>query len=79
MTLTTTTDVNGAYGFANLQPGTYTLTVTPPGSYTDEYATAGAVDGVASGSASAGLISGVTLKAGSVGSGCTFVEQQPQT
>ena len=79
VTLTATTDVNGAYTFSNLQPGTYTLTVTPPGAYTDEYANAGVVDGAASGSAAAGVISGVTLKAGSVGSGYTFVEQQPQT
>ncbi len=44
--LTTTTSSTGAYSFAGLRPGTYSLTETPPAGYTDGKDTVGTEGGV---------------------------------
>jgi LPXTG-site transpeptidase (sortase) family protein len=45
VTASTTTDVNGAYSFINLRPGTYTLTETQPAGYLDGKDTIGTPGG----------------------------------
>lgn len=40
-----TSDVNGAYSFTNLQPGTYTITETQPAGYADGLDTVGSLGG----------------------------------
>jgi hypothetical protein len=55
--LTQTTDANGQYSFANLAPGTYTLTETEPGGYLSGQTSAGILGGFAD----RNQISGITI------------------
>jgi hypothetical protein len=45
VTLRTTTSANGSYRFTDLQPGTYTLTETPPAGFVDNHNTIGSLGG----------------------------------
>jgi hypothetical protein len=68
VTLTTTTDVNGDYSFAGLQPGTYKLSEAPPPGTVEGSAAPGTVNGSTEGSAQpGGAIGGITLSAGDNG------------
>ncbi|MDT7837383.1 SdrD B-like domain-containing protein [Aquabacterium sp. OR-4] len=60
VTLTTTTDANGAYNFSNLRPGTYTVTETQPAGYIDGKDTAGSTGGTVTND----VISAIVLKSG---------------
>jgi hypothetical protein len=73
VTLTTTTDANGNYSFTGVVPGTYTVQVTAPITYTNETASA------PSGSASTGVISNVVLTPGVNASSYDFLEGTPPT
>jgi hypothetical protein len=79
VTLTTTTDMTGFYSFANLQPGTYTVTEQPPltenfDTYSGTQSTAGQIDGFGNfGTANGVTIANVTLAAGDVGTQYDFI------
>ena len=60
VSLTATTDANGAYSFVNLRPGTYAVVETQPAGYLDGKDTAGSTGGTVTNDA----ISTITLGAG---------------
>ncbi len=64
-TTTTTTDVNGAYNFPNLAPGSYNVTFTTPSGLTGSPANQGGNDDIDSDPIS-GTVTGVVLTAGQV-------------
>lgn len=68
--LTTTTDASGAYAFANLRPGTYTLTETQPPAWDDGGDSVGSLGGTAGND----TLSAITLSAGQSGTGYNFGE-----
>ncbi len=68
---TATSDAAGAYAFANLRPGTYTVTETQPAAYLDGKDTAGSPGG---GVATNDAISGITLGSGITSAGNIFGE-----
>jgi len=68
--LTTRTDANGRYRFANLRPGTYTITEKQPGEYFDGKESLGS----AGGSASEDQFVGIVLGAGTDGKDYNFGE-----
>jgi uncharacterized repeat protein (TIGR01451 family) len=77
---TTTSDANGAYSFANLRPGTYTVTepTQPPGTV-NGITTAGTVNGATSGTATSpattpSAITGIVLPAGGASINDNFAE-----
>ena len=70
---TTTTASDGSYSFANLRPGTYALTETPPTSRLDGKDAAGSLGGTTSTDA----ISGIALAPGGAGTGYTFAQLDP--
>ena len=57
----TTTDANGEYTFADLQPGTYNVTQTQPTGFTDGRESAGTTGGTPSTAAGTDTINGVPL------------------
>lgn len=59
----TTTDANGLYTFADLQPGTYNVSQTQPTGFTDGSETAGTTGGTASTTQGTDTINGVPLSA----------------
>ncbi len=67
--LTTITDANGAYSFADVAAGTYTITETQPAEYLDGTAAAGTLGGVAG----ENVISGIVID-GEDGTGYDFGE-----
>ncbi len=71
------TDSNGAFQFANLVAGTYTLTKNQPTSLSDGVAAAGSLQGSV---ASDDVISGIVVATGASGTSYNFSEQglQPQ-
>jgi hypothetical protein len=78
--ITTTTDVNGFYIFANLANGTYTITMVPPGGvYSPDAANVGTVNGTTDGVSNANLteIDQVKLHAGQTGVNYNFGLQPP--
>ncbi len=56
-----TTDANGQYTFADLQPGTYNVSQTQPSGFTDSSETAGSTGGTASTTPGTDTINGVPL------------------
>ena len=74
--LTTTTDVNGEYEFANLISGTYTVTETQPASHIDGVDDAGSEGGDTSVN---DVISAIDLGAGVAGVEYDFGEIQPSS
>ena len=68
--LSTLTDVTGAYSFAGLRPGNYTLTETQPAGYGDGPETAGTLGGTVAND----VISAITVTPGASGTGYTFAE-----
>jgi protocatechuate 3,4-dioxygenase beta subunit len=75
VSLTTSTDATGAYRFANLPPGTYTVTEQQPVGFIDDADTAGSVGGTASNDSFAGIVLSPTTAA----TGYNFGEQPPAT
>jgi hypothetical protein len=71
-TQTAVTDMYGAYTFDNLPAGTYTITETQPGDYTDGKDTLGNKGGTATND----KFSGIVLAASASGAGYNFGEQQ---
>jgi hypothetical protein len=79
VTVTVATDANGAYSFAGLQAGTYTITEQPPEPPsgccyvgTQEYS--GQINGQSSGAVTSGATTpAIALKAGDVGTDFDFV------
>ena len=71
-TQTVVTDIYGVYTFDNLPAGTYTITETQPGDYTDGKDTLGNKGGTATND----KFSGIVLAAGASGTGYNFGEQQ---
>ena len=76
--LTTTTDASGAYTFATLRPGTYTLTETQPAGLLDGKETVGSqASGTIDNTTNSNTISTITLAAGVNGAGNNFGELPP--
>lgn len=73
VTLTTTTDANGAYSFNNLSPGDYTITETQPLNFYDGLDTIGSL----SGNSPANDTLTVTLAANDAGTDYNFAEIAP--
>ena len=73
--LTTTTDLTtGAYSFANIQPGTYTITQTLPSGYQFSTPSVGTVGGTADGTAQTNAIGSIILNPGDNGVNYDFVD-----
>jgi protocatechuate 3,4-dioxygenase beta subunit len=70
VTLTQRTDANGAYRFANLRPGTYTLTERQPNEFLDGKDSVGTLGGVAG----PDQFNGIVVDAGDVGRDYNFGE-----
>jgi hypothetical protein len=71
VSLTTTTDANGAYSFTNLQPGTYSIVEMPPGSpYLDGVDTLGSLGGIVG----TDIFSQIYLQGGQNGTNYNFSE-----
>ena len=68
--VTATTDTSGAYSFANLADGTYSLSESAPSGYLNGLTTKGSLGG----SPGSGLISGITVDGSSDGTGYNFGE-----
>ena len=71
---TTTTDVNGAYSFQGLLPGTYTVRKLSPSGYFDEDASVGSAGGT---TADLNTITTISLASGVQGVNYDFCELQP--
>jgi len=72
------TDGTGAYSFANLRPGTYTLTETQPGAYFDGRETVGSqASGTVDNTQNSNTISAITLLTGVDGAANNFAELAP--
>jgi hypothetical protein len=76
VTLTTTSAADGSYSFADLQPGTYTITETPPASYIAS-GTAGTVGGTRDGTAQGASVVNVVLASGNNGVNYDFFNVVP--
>ena len=74
VSLTTTTDVEGAYRFEGLQPGMYTLSETQPRFFRDYAETVGTLGGIL---AANDRIGGIKVEAGDEGQSYNFGELQP--
>ena len=73
-----TTLPGGTYSFANLRPGTYTITETQPGGFFDGRETVGSqLSGTVNNAANSNTISAITLTAGTAGAGNNFGELTP--
>jgi uncharacterized repeat protein (TIGR01451 family) len=67
------TDGSGGYTFANLRPGTYTVTETQPAGFLDGIDNAG----TAAGTVGNDNVSGIVLAPGQIATGYTFAETRP--
>jgi len=65
-----TTNATGAYSFADLLPGTYTVVETQPADYTDGLLQLGTVDGAASGTTATNRFNAIVI--GSQGAGVAY-------
>lgn len=75
---TTTTGADGRWEFTDLPPGDYTVTELPPPGWLDGQDTAGTIDDVVEGNASANdVISAITLAPGDAGVDYDFGELPP--
>jgi hypothetical protein len=75
-TVYATTGSNGFFQFIGLQPGSYSLSVTPPSGYQNGTDQVGTVNGASSGSLlSNGTIGNINVTAGSIGLNYDFQEQ----
>jgi hypothetical protein len=71
---TVLTGADGSYSFANLPPGTYTITqVVPPG-YSFKSDSVGTVNGLSDGSAGTSKLQGITLNPGDLGINYDFTD-----
>ncbi len=74
------TDASGNYSFANLRPGTYTLTETQPAGFFDGRETVGTqASGTVVNTADSQTISNITLASNTTGSGNLFGELPPSS
>jgi len=74
--LTATTDPTGNYVFANLAPGTYTITEPQPNQYSDGLDTIGTANGAQTGSGVSDVIANIVLAAGVSATTYDFGETQ---
>lgn len=68
------TDATGAYGFANLRPGTYTVAETQPVDYADGQLQLGSVDGTSSGTITTNRFNSIAIGSQSAGVRYNFGE-----
>ena len=73
VTLTTTTDANGAHSFPSLRPGTYTVTETQPAGISD--GPTPVIVGSAGGTAGVNTVTNIVLASGKAGTGYDFIER----
>ncbi len=78
VTLSTNTAPDGTYSFANLRPGTYTLTETQPAGYLDGTDTAGSVGGTAA-AIPGDTITGIVLPSNQTATAYNFAELAPSS
>ncbi len=71
VTQVTTTGVGGTYSFANVLPGSYTVTQSQPAAYSASLAVAGSAGGTVSGT---NVITSVPLQSGQAATGYNFVQ-----
>ena len=72
VTTSATTDMNGAFTFTQLKPGTYSLTVAATNGYIDGIATAGSTGGTVL----ANVVSNILLSAGVTATGYNFAKRR---
>jgi hypothetical protein len=77
-TLQTMTDVNGAYSFQNLAPGTYTISETPPAGLPEAGTTLGTIGGTTTGTTD-GVTMTVAVQPGNDGINYDFFNGLPQS
>jgi len=76
--VTTPTLGDGSYSFANLRPGTYTITESQPGGFFDGKETVGSqASGTVNNAAESNTIAAITLNPGVAGTGNNFGELTP--
>ena len=75
----TSTDATGAYSFADLLAGTYAVTETQPGGYTDAIDSVGTVNATTQGTLGNDTIAAITIPAAGIGIGYDFAETQAAT
>ena len=74
---TTTTLADGTYLFADLRPGSYTVTETAPAGYIDGLETAGSTGGLVTNTSTSETIRAIPLASGSLSAGNVFGELLP--
>ncbi len=72
----TSTDATGAYQFINLLAGTYAVSETQPGGYTDAIDSLGTINATAQGTLGNDNITAITMPAAGTGIGYDFAEGQ---
>ena len=70
------TDATGAYQFINLVAGTYAVSETQPGGYTDAIDSVGTVNALSQGTLGNDTVTAITIPAAGVGFGYDFAESQ---
>ena len=73
---TTSTDATGAYAFTDLLAGTYAVSETQPGGYTDAIDSVGTVNAASQGTLGNDTITAITIPAAGIGTGYDFAETQ---
>ena len=72
----TSTDATGTYQFTDLLAGTYVVSETQPGGYTDAIDSIGTINAVTAGTLGNDTVTAITIPAAGVGVGYDFAESQ---